>query len=256
MTALTIDSATEPSQTTQAIPAKKKRSLLRYALYGGSFALVAVFVANIAWTMSGSGKWVQEIDRNGVKVYSLKAPGAYNTQFKAVMRGKYSLNQLVGGLIENSTIDNCKKNIPDCVDVKVISPWSAKTMSDTVLWKLALPDPFMPREMVMRSQVSQDPTSKTVTVDLLAAPSSAPRNADSVRLTHIQNRWRYTPVGKDEVEIEFLQDFDMGGMFPTILINLAGAEETYKFIHDQLPALVNTEKLRAIKYDFIAEGNQ
>lgn len=254
MTTLTLDSAPETGQAAKARPARL-RKVLRFALYGASATLVAVFAANIAWTMSGSSKWELEIDRDGVKVYSLKTPGAYNTQFKAVMRGKYTLNQLVGGLIENSTLDNCKKNIPDCVDVKVISPWSAKTMSDTVLWKLALPEPLSAREMVLRSQVFQDPATKTVTVEILAAPSSAPRNADAVRLTHIQNRWRYTPVGKGEVEIEFLQDFDMGGMFPTLLLNLAGAEETYKFIHDQLPALINTEKLRAIKYDFIAEGN-
>ena len=213
-----------------------------------------VHVANLLWKASGSNQWTLELETNGVKVHSLKSPGAYNKQYKAVMRAKYSLSQLVGGLIENSTLDNCKNHIPGCIDLKVIEPWSSKTMSDTMLWKLELPPPFSPRETVIRSQVFQDPNTKTVTVEIMAAPSSTPRNADSVRLTHLHNRWRYIPVGKGEVDIEFQQDLDMGGLFPAILLNLAGAEETYKFMHDQLPGLLDKEQLRKIKYEFIAEA--
>jgi hypothetical protein len=47
---------------------------------------------------------------------------------------------------------------------------------------------------------------------------------------------------------------DMGGMFPDFLLNLAGADETYVFLHDQLPGLLNRDQLRAARYDFITEG--
>lgn len=251
MTATNTSSMTESSQT--AKPSKLKR-VFRFIGYGIAILIVVIYVANILWVSSGSNQWVQELEQNGVKVYSLKAPGAYNKQFKAIMRGKFSLNQLVGGLIENSTLDTCKKYIPDCVDLQIIDPWSAKTMSDTVLWKVALPPPFSPREMLIRSHVLQDPKTKVVTVDVMAAPNSAPLNADSMRMTHMQNRWSYTPTGKGEVEIEFLQDLEMGGMFPTFLLNLGGVDETYKFIHDQLPGLLDKEQLRKVKYDFIVEA--
>jgi hypothetical protein len=253
MTVTNPDSTTKSRQTAQAKPSKLKR-ILRFAGYGIAATIVVIYAANVLWKMSGSNEWKLELEKNGVKVYSLKFPGSYNKQYKAVMRAKYSLNHLVSGLIENSTLDNCKNHIPGCVDLMVIDPWSSKTMSDTVLWKLQLPPPFSPRETVIRSQVFQDPKTKAVTVDVMAAPNSTPRNAGSVRLTHLQNRWRYTPVGKGEVEIEFLQDVDMGDLFPVILLNLAGAEETYKFIHDQLPGLLDKEQLRTIKYDFIEEA--
>ncbi|TXI48899.1 MAG: hypothetical protein E6Q50_09395 [Lysobacter sp.] len=204
--------------------------------------------------MSGSNRWELEFERNGVKVYSLKEPGAYNKQFKAVMRGKFTLNQLVAGLIMNSTSENCEKNIPQCMDVKVIQPWSDRTMTDTVLWKLEMPPPFSPRESLIRSHIVQDPKTRAVVIDVMAAPNSVPRNPGAIRMTHFQNRWRYTPVGKGEVEIEFFQDIDMGGMFPDFLLNLGGAEETYKFIHDQLPPLLDRDELRRAKFDFIVEA--
>lgn len=234
-------------------PSRFKRFISSSPYWIAALVLV-IFFANIAWKMSGSTQWKLELEKNGVKVYSLKAPGDYNKQYKAVMRGKYSLNQLVAGLIQNATPENCAKNIPGCVEMKVIDAWNSNTMTDTVMWKLKLPDPFSPRETVIRSQISQDPKTRVVSVDVLAAPNSMPRNADAVRLVHMQNRWVYRPVGKGEVEIEFLQDIDMGGMFPSFLLNLAGAEETYKFIHDQLPPLLDKEHLRNAKYDFIVEA--
>lgn len=231
----------------------RTKRVMRIMGYGFASLIVIITLLNLLWTMSGSNQWKLEIDENNVQVYSLKSPGSYLKQYRAVMQADYTLNHLVAGLIENSTLDICKKHIPSCVDVQVIEPWSAKTMSDTVLWKLALPDPFMPRETLIRSQVSQDPTTKVVTVDVIAAPNAAPRNPDSIRLTHMQNRWIYTPLENGKVEIEFLQDIDMGGLFPDFLLNIGGAEETYKFIHDQLPALLDREDLRNTTYDFIEE---
>lgn len=238
----------------RARPRGKLRRLLRATPYLAAIAVVGVFAANLAWRASGSSQWQLELEQNGVKVYSLKAPGAYNKQYKAVMRGKYTLTQLVAGLIENSTAENCKQHIPGCMEIKVIRPWNPRTMSDTVMWKLQLPPPFSPRESVIRSQVSQDPRTLAVTVDVIAAPNAIPRNPGAVRLTHMQNQWVYTPVGNGEVEIQFFQDIDMGGFFPAILLNLAGAQQTYTFIHDQLPGLLQMPAVKQARYDFIQEA--
>lgn len=250
MSVTNADAMAEPVQ----VKSSRVKKILKFLGYGIAVLLVVIFFANVLWTVSGSNEWKLEFERDGVKVYSLKPPGAYTKQYKAVTRSKYTLNQLVAGLIENSTLDNCKNHIPGCVDLKVIDPWSAKTMSDTVLWKLALPSPLYPREMILRSQVYQDPKTKTVTVEIMGAPNSMPRNADSIRLTNLHNRWRYTPVGNGEVEIEFYQDMDMGGLFLDLMVNVGGAEETYNFIHNQLPGLLDREPLRKAKYDFIQEA--
>lgn len=251
---LTAPPSAQTAAPTQAQAKPRRRRWARALIYGGALLAIVVFAANVLWTLSGSNQWTLEMEQDGVKVYSLKAPGAYNKQYKAVMRGKFTLNQLVAGLIENSTADNCKHHIPGCMDVQVIQPWNPRTMSDTVLWKLQLPAPFSPRETLIRSQISQDPATRVVTVDVIAAPNAAPRNPGTVRLTHMQNRWRYTPVGNGETEIEFLQDIDMGGFFPAFLLNLAGAQQTYAFIHDQLPGLLDKPALKTMRYDFIQEA--
>ncbi|WP_395787565.1 hypothetical protein [Aquimonas sp.] len=242
-----------PSETI-ARPRSRLMRLLRLSTYLLAGLVLFIFLVNLLWKASGDNQWHLEFERNGVQVYSLKEPGTYNKRFRALTRTDYTLTHLVAGLIENATLDNCLNSIPDCVDLKVISPWDSKTMSDTVLWKLGLPAPFTAREIVIRSQVSQDPVSRAVTIDVIAAPNSAPRNPDAIRLTHVQNRWIYTPKENGQVEIEFIQDMDMGGTFPRFLLNLAGAEEVYKFIHDQLPQLLDKTELRGVRYDFIKEA--
>lgn len=229
-------------------------AIARYALYGTAGLVVVILLASVAWKASGSNEWELEFERNGVLVHSLKAPGTFGKQFRATMVADYSLDHLVAGLIENSTEENCRKHIPNCIDVRVIKPWSSKVMSDTVLWKLALPGPFKPREVIMRSQVMQNPETEAVTIHLIAAPNAVPYNQDAVRVSHVQNRWTFTPLDNGKVKIEFLQDMSMGGMMPTTLVNLAGAEEVYKFIHDQLPALLDNKRIKQMDYKFIKES--
>lgn len=240
-------------QNVAANDSSKTEKKTRRWLFYPSVMVVAIFILNILWLNSGDNQWVLEKDEDGTQVYSMKTPGSYVKQFKAIMIGEYSLSHLVAGLKENSTMDNCKNHIPDCVDVKVIEPWSDATMSDTVMWTLGLPEPLARREIVIQSFVKQDPETKVVTIDVIAAPNKIARNQGAVRLSYMQNRWRYTPLGDGKVEIEFMQDMDMGGLMPDILLNLAGVDETYKFIHEQLPGLLDRPGFKTIKYDFIEE---
>ena len=244
--------AAPAQQEAEQAPAKPKSKLKKFGFYL-CVLFSFIWVANILWVYSGDGQWKLERDEDGVQIYSKKHPGNYMVQFKGVMRGEYTLNQMVAGLIENSTLDNCKNNIPDCVDLKVIEPWSNTTRSDTVMWTLGLPEPFTTREILIQSFVNQDPETKIVTIDVIAAPNKIPRTPGTIRVEYMQNKWRYIPLDNGQVEIEFSQDMSMGGLMPDLLFNLGGADETYKFIHDQLPGLINKPEFKTIKYPFIEE---
>jgi len=232
---------------------RKKSTKTSKFIFVCASLVVLTFVTSKVWKSSGSGEWELELEKNGVEVFSMKSPGSSVKQYKGVMQSDYSLNHLVAGLIENSTLDNCKNNIPNCVDLQVLDEWDANLMSDTVLWKLELFPPLKPREILIRSHVNQDEVTKVVSVDIYGAPNRIPRNENTVRLSYIQNKWVYTPVAEGQTQIEFYQDMNMGGLFPDFLLNLAGADETYKFLHDQLPGLLNNDGLSSKKYDFIAE---
>ena len=229
---------------------------IKTVLLGAAALITLGYAAILAWTMSGSNKWELEIDKNGVQVYSFKAPGSYGKQFKGVTRAKYTQSQIVAALmLDNGSLENCKEWIAECVELQVLEAYNSKDQGDSVLWTLELLPPlFKNREYVIKSRAAQDPQTKVVSIDIMSAANKVPLNDCCVRINHIHNRWQLTPVDKGELEVQLVQDFSMGGFFPDFLLNLGVAEETYKLFHDQLPGLLSKEKYRAAKFDYIVES--
>lgn len=231
------------------------RRTAKFFLFGTASLVMLIFIVGIVWKKSGSSQWELEIDKNGVQVYSYKAPGSYGKQFKGVKQDEYSLSHLVAALmLDNHSLKNCKEWIPECVDLVVLEPYNNAAQGDAVLWTLELlPPVFTNREYVIKSHAAQNKETKVVSIDILAAANKVPLNNCCIRIKHIHNRWQITPLQAGKVEIQLIQDFNMGGFFPSFLVNLGGAEETYKLFHDQLPALLDKEKYRTARFDYIEE---
>ncbi|MBQ0740662.1 hypothetical protein J9332_40940, partial [Aquimarina celericrescens] len=67
---------------------------------------------------------------------------------------------------------------------------------------------------------SQDPITKEMKFNFVAAPDKLPVNKRYHRVTKMHNKWRYTPLENGEVEYEFIYDaVDPGGYFPYALAN-------------------------------------
>jgi hypothetical protein len=219
------------------------------ALIAGGYA------ASAAWKLSGSEQWKLEIDRDGVQVWSYKEPGRSTKLFKAVTRGHYTQSQLVASLmLDNDSLQNCKDWIPVCTKLTVLEPYNDKAQGDSVLWTLQLMPPvFADREYVIKSHAAQDPRTKVVSVDIMAAANKIALHECCVRITHIHNRWQVGPARNGQVEISLVQDFGMGGFFPDVLLNLGNAEQTWTMFHDKLPGLLNKPKYRNARFDYIDE---
>jgi hypothetical protein len=204
--------------------------------------------------MSGSNQWELEFEKDGVKVYSLKSPGSSLKKFKGIARANYSLSQLSASFVEDNHMETCRDWLPGCSDFQSIEPFNSQTMSDVELWKIDLIFPFSPRETLMRGFLYQDKQSKELFAEFIAAPNIIPPNEGCVRVKHMHNTWRYTPLENGEIEIEFVQDMDIGGLLPDFLLNFTGAHGVYTFLHDILPKMMNQEKYLNAKFDFIEEA--
>jgi hypothetical protein len=235
--------------------AKSVKKTLKLALLGAAGLIAVISIANLAWTMSGSSEWKLETDKDGVQVYSYKAPGSHLKMFKGVKRAQYSLSHIVAGiLLDNPSLQNCKDWIPTCKSLTVLEPYITAAQGDSVLWTLELLPPlFADREYALKSYVTQDKQTGVVAINMLAAANKVPLHDCCLRITHMHNRWEITPLGHGEVEIQLIQDHSVGGFFPDLLLNLAGADTTWKLFHDLLPVLLNKEKYRTAKFDYIED---
>lgn len=211
-----------------------------------SVSVVAVFlIAGFVWRLSGSNHWEFVGEKKGVKVYSLKAPGATLTQVKGVTRVRSSLSGLVK-LMQDPEI--CKDL--GCRDSRIVERVDDQLQYST--FRYNLPFRFRPRDFVVRTQVYQNPHTREVLLEFAAAPDKAPPNDCCFRVTDMNNMWRLTPLGNGEIEIEYVQNMNEGGFLPDLMLNMARPKIMFAML-PRMQRLVSREKYRTARFDFIKE---
>lgn len=236
-----------------AKPAKPKRGIWRKLRTAFIVFVALCLVADWAWKMSGSNEWELVKDENGVKSYTFKAPGDRTIKVKAVMVGDYSLSQLAALHIVDDNLATCKDWFPECVSFTRLKEFDPVKGYDQDMWRLDFPPPFKDRELLLTTVVSQDPKTKIVVLDVLAMPASLPNSPDAVRIERMHNRWQFTPLGNGKVEVELIQDTEMGGMFPYFLLNMVSVDENYKFFSGDLRKFLLKDKYVNANLPFIQE---
>ena len=88
-----------------------------------------------------------------------------------------------------------------------------------------LPYPFRQRDVVIRSRRSENEEG-VVNIHSEAVPGQVAASANSIRLQHLQNTWRITPLPGEEVKIEFWATAEPGGLVPAVLFNYNLAEDS------------------------------
>jgi hypothetical protein len=114
------------------------------------------------------------------------------------------------------------------------------------------PFPFKPRDQVLRIHFYQNPANKELLVWLAAVPDKVPRDECCIRVTHMSNTWRCTPLGNGEVEIEATVNMSDGGWLPDELVNNRRPEFAFRAF-SKLQKVLDVEKYRNAKVDFIKE---
>jgi hypothetical protein len=100
--------------------------------------------------------------------------------------------------------------------------------------------------------VSQDKRSKVVTVNAPCVTDLVPVKENIVRITQSTGRWTITPVGRGQIQVEYVLIVDPGGSIPAWVVNMFAARgpmESFKKLKKQLEKPV----YQHVHYDFIAE---
>jgi hypothetical protein len=252
------DSTTPAGATVARI--KKPSRLAKYikrTWFGLTFLLSVVLIGNWIWVVSGSNRWELKIDKEGTQVYTLKAPGASMVKIRAVTQSKeFTLSNHLAPFMDESIQQDCAKWVAGCLNYKIVRSFNPANGTNVTMWTLGLFPPFAPRELLLQGELSQDPKTRVVTLENIAVPNKLPVSDCCVRLSHVHNVWRYTPVGDGTIKVEFVSDLDMSGAFPKFLLNLGAPGEIHKMLTVDNPKLLRQEKYRTAKLDFIDEGRQ
>lgn len=240
----------DQSMAVPQVQHRRKNRLGKYLAIAVAALALICGLAQMMWRNSGSGQWEALPEKNGVQVYSLKVPGTSLVKYKGVTRFKAPLRTIVAFMRDPTVCDDI-----GCERSKVIQRIDERHEYHTFTY--AYPEPFKPRQFVVMEQVSQDPQDHSVLVEYLGMPHLIPPDDCCVRVPHMNNKWKLTPVGDGEVEVEYVLDIYEGGFMPAFYSNRISRQSAYGAPRG-LGKLINTEKYvnkyQHVELDFIEEA--
>ncbi|MGZ5431286.1 MAG: START domain-containing protein [Thermoanaerobaculia bacterium] len=207
------------------------------------FILAAV--AQLAFTFSGSGQWESLGEKDGIHLYVKKTPGKNIKEYKAVWKIRSTMNRFVAfAKTEDSDLQVGYYDIKDL-----------ETPSEQVVissWKQKFPEPFKPREFVVKNEFTQDPATKTLVFRVTAEPDKAPEDDCCVRVPEMDNSWTVTPLRNGEMRVEWVSDLDMGGFLPYFTLN-AFQPGGMRFFAKNVQKYLDQPRYATVKYAWIQE---
>jgi hypothetical protein len=189
-------------------PRRIFRRIFKVLGIGGALLLFLAVVAHYMWMYSGSNQWEPAIDKNGIKIYTLKAPGNLVKRLRGVTRVKTTMNAAVSAMM-STDLSDCKEWFPRCGRAETLHQASPQDMTRVFLFSVPF-RPFPQREFMLKGRASQDPVTKAVLVEYNAVPDEVTQNACCYRITHMANSWRFTPLPDGWVEVENRVNMDIG----------------------------------------------
>ena len=227
-------------------PQTWRAKLLKFVVWGVTLTIITFFAAHVAWKFSGSGEWKIEFDRgDGVTIYSLKLPGETAKKFKGTVKLRSALSPIVAAMYDPTVCEDM-----GCYKVKFFDEPTPAWRFST--FRFDFPLFFNTREYVVMTTAHQDPRTLRVQITIAAAADALPPDSCCVRVRHMYNTVRLTPLNSGEVFVEYSVDLNEGGLIPTYLLNIIRPE----FIHATLSGmqeLVDREKYSDVQFDFIQE---
>jgi START domain-containing protein len=244
---LSVANLEQPLVNESSVAKAKKWSVrgLKVLLIVGVSLIALFFVAHSIWKFSGSNQWEFEFEKNGVKVYSLKAPGRDRIQVKGVVQARSALSHIVR---YNQDTTVCA--LTGCIESRVVE--RVDDQLQYYAFRYNFPYPYKPREYVVRAQFHQNPSNKEVLIVFAAAPDKLPPNSCCFRVTDMNNTFRITPLENGLVEVEQVLNMSEGEFMPDWWTNRRKLEG----MAARLSAMQNrwdSRKYQDEKFDFIKE---
>jgi len=193
-------------------------------------AFVAYGLGTFIWIHSGSNEWQLSSEEDGIKIWTRKVRGDSLLRVKAQMHAKARLSSVLAILEETEVLDKSigidKVNVLEKKDTPLLHVEYHHYVHN-------MPQPIGAREFILQTNYAQDPKTRQLDLNVLAAPNKLPPVNDLVRVNHLNNIWTMTPRAHGEIDLTMIADIDLGGNLPFFAKNLImpfGIKELFKSI--------------------------
>lgn len=194
--------------------------------------LLALTIVLSSFFCYAQEEWKLKTDKENIKIYSKSTPESKVKSLKVVCAIDAKLTQLAALMLDINATTEWVYKTKSAIIQKQVSP------SEIIYYsEIDMPWPLSNRDFIVRIKVSQDPTTKIITVNTENLPNYMPEKKDIVRVRHSDAQWVFKPLPKNQVAIEYTLVVDPGGSIPTWLVNMfstKGPFECFKNLKEEI----------------------
>jgi hypothetical protein len=176
--------------------------------------IITLIVLFIIPVHSFSQDWKLRTDEGGVKIYTRGIAESNVQEFKGEVTVKSNISGILGIIDSVSEYPKWMKNCIESKRLKKVSPSSGYTY-----YVIKAPWPVSDRDACTFYNVTQDTTTKIVTVTLKAVKDYIPEKSGRIRIPSMKGSWTLIPVAKGVTKIVYQVHCDIGGLVPAVIIN-------------------------------------
>ncbi len=193
--------------------------------------------------------WELKKEEDGIKVFFKESDQSKIKELRITFSVKSSLNTMIAVLKD---IEAFPEWIFKCEEARMVEKISEKELY--YYSTMNFPWPLTDRDAISYSTFRQDPVTKTIYTENIAAPAKEPERKDMVRIETMEIRWKIVPKKDGTVLVDYFLLSDPGGSIPAWLINFAidrGPVQSMKAFREML----NLEKYQTIAQKYVEELN-
>jgi len=180
---------------------------------------IALLLVSKLIPVFGQSDWTLRTEKDGIKIYTSQVPGSKVKAIKVECDYNATASQLVALLMDVNTSADWVYRTKSSELVKQVSPSELYYYSE-----VSLPWPAADRDFVAHLIVTQNPDTKVVTIDGPAVSGFVPIKKGIVRINDSRGKWVITPLGADQIRVEYTIHVDPGGSLPSWLVNMFATE--------------------------------
>jgi hypothetical protein len=167
--------------------------------------------------------WKLSTEKEGIKVYTSQVPNSKVKAIKVDAGFNATASQFVALIMDVNSAPEWVYHVKSSAVLKQVSASELYYYTE-----VNLPWPATNRDFVVHLTVSQNPDTKVVTIDGPAVQGLVPEKKGIIRVNDSRGKWTITPIGIDQIKVEYSIHVDPAGSLPSWLVNMFATEGPVK----------------------------
>jgi hypothetical protein len=187
------------------------------------FSFLFVFIS----VHGQESNWERVKNSSGIEIYTRPVSGSSIKEFRAVTVVQGSISSVLAMLDDTASYPRWMYR---CTEAQLLSK---KDVYERVTYTVtSSPWPVDPRDIAVKSVISQNKKTFVVTVSLSGLPGYIPAKSGKVRMARVNGCWMLEPLGNGRVRVTYRLHSEPGGSVPDSIVNSSLVDIPYNTLYN------------------------